>query len=1466
MKVFISSVMQGFEEFRDAARDAIKECGHDVVMAEDFPSSPEDSRTACLAGVRNSDLLMLLAGTRYGSETQAGIAPTVEEYWEARLSAKPVLVFVQDIEGCNREKALTEFLSRIGRWESGHHRSSFSSTDGLKSAVKHALSQDLSSAIDRTMSATSEGIHDWLVALRAATYSHLETNSTVLPILGTIERPELTKVLQAAEENQSILVKGDAGVGKTGLINALVNHLMGEHLPVLFLRANAYPSASVSVSVVSEMLPVGTPLPQLIQLVSQIIGKVYIVVDQLDSVGGTAWSTTLCTFLKQMSVLPDVMVIATSRTYDAEAWPEIRDLGFQSFILKPLDVEIANSFLLALGITDPQADLVELARNLLNLSLIADLISHGEPVSDIHTQTGLWHLYRLSLANREGPQVLARAVELAKNNIQSGEMNFALDIAPDEPTRKLLSRNVLLPSSAERYRFFHEEIPSYFYAWDSALRRRLLPEFVLGEVAEHQLAPVLRWMHRMHHEDIGDAEAQFVTSLLREENLFSFFVRVSALDILKTQSDPRPEVCDVLSDFLASETYSQYFYDNLDNPAWVQPLEKSGIFDQFPQPIIKADGSVNAPRWFPGEYLIRVAPSCPELIVNLAKRADTENWTVHLNLVEAAKHVPPEQATEVAQEAVKWLQDNPYGTVFLAHKCIEFAAHLARQGQLDGLAILLGALLEVVQRPVPEEFKDNPYVKPRAEFRYDAFELEDLLTRSLKDYYVLGPAAILGVLEPELEAAIGFEELTSTDCSFIWLPRIDHPDPNSRDCKTVLSIGIRDLLNTWSSLEPQALEPTLANYVKSSNSIFRRLALGVVTSYLDTYQHLADDWVNDRNLFDDMEVEREFGELIRKLFPVLPAEARTKILGWILDGPQLVAEETLTTEQFNQEKESWVLQWLHPIKDFLTPEQQTLLDELTDRWGEPEPPGVFSAPKILVGDKSPYSVQQLVDMDDATLIAALKESLPEGGLDEPSLGGLGQALKQAANTLPEQYAKLLPRLLSEGVSDILMGDLINGLEDAWKQGREFDWEPILQYCDRKLKSTERTPYTGWNHTTGLYRRMAGLLHVGMRNDEHAVSPDLMARARAILLTLADDPDPTVEGEQITVSEDNFGPANLALNCVRGQALMALIGGYSLRKARLESATVPVEKPGAKRLDPIVQEFLTLKLDKENELSLAVHSIFGQYLPKLVWLDEDWVLGNLDLILPQGTPYWRAAWESYLMFSHHPSTRIYDILREHYKASVLSLDKPKSTQQAGDNVTNHILSLYLRGVEPLEGDDSLIELFFASAPASLRRHAVWFLWRVLDDDKPTAESELWGRLRKVWESRAAVAARSGDVEEFSTELSAFAWWLRCIPEDLPALYDLVECTVRFLGDDLHTRDVLEYLTNQAPQYPAFACRLLALAVEGASDIWQFRRNEQVRQVLQAGICSGEMEAKQIAREVVDLIGERGDYSYRDLLDL
>lgn len=137
MKVFVSSLISGFEPFRSAAKAAIQTLRHEPIMAEDFGARANSPQVACLQGVRDSELVVLVLGGRYGAvQAGSGLSATHEEFREAR-ERKPVLAFVQ--EGVQRDAQQETFINEVQGWQSGYFRSGFNTAEELREAVTRAL-------------------------------------------------------------------------------------------------------------------------------------------------------------------------------------------------------------------------------------------------------------------------------------------------------------------------------------------------------------------------------------------------------------------------------------------------------------------------------------------------------------------------------------------------------------------------------------------------------------------------------------------------------------------------------------------------------------------------------------------------------------------------------------------------------------------------------------------------------------------------------------------------------------------------------------------------------------------------------------------------------------------------------------------------------------------------------------------------------------------------------------------------------------------------------------------------------------------------------------------------------------------------------------------------------------------------------------------------------------------------------
>lgn len=172
MKVFISSLIGGFEQQRAAARRAVTALRYDPVMAEDFGAQPNSPQVACLRELRGSDLVVLILGERYGfvpagSTTSA----THQEYREAR-GTKPVVAFVQ--QGITPEPEQAAFIEEVQAWEGGLFRGGFHTAEELQDGITRALH-------DHALTNSVGPADEQEIAARAAALIPAESRNQITP-------------------------------------------------------------------------------------------------------------------------------------------------------------------------------------------------------------------------------------------------------------------------------------------------------------------------------------------------------------------------------------------------------------------------------------------------------------------------------------------------------------------------------------------------------------------------------------------------------------------------------------------------------------------------------------------------------------------------------------------------------------------------------------------------------------------------------------------------------------------------------------------------------------------------------------------------------------------------------------------------------------------------------------------------------------------------------------------------------------------------------------------------------------------------------------------------------------------------------------------------------------------------------------------------------------------------------------
>lgn len=142
-RVFVSSVIEGYGEYRQAAVDGVSDVGAEPVWFERFGGRDGDPNAAYLSEVRSCDIYVGLLGERYGRPLPSRYSATHEEYREAETSGLRLSVWGH--AGVDREGPQQSFLEEVRQFNvTGGYVSADDLRTGVAARLREIAAQDLS--------------------------------------------------------------------------------------------------------------------------------------------------------------------------------------------------------------------------------------------------------------------------------------------------------------------------------------------------------------------------------------------------------------------------------------------------------------------------------------------------------------------------------------------------------------------------------------------------------------------------------------------------------------------------------------------------------------------------------------------------------------------------------------------------------------------------------------------------------------------------------------------------------------------------------------------------------------------------------------------------------------------------------------------------------------------------------------------------------------------------------------------------------------------------------------------------------------------------------------------------------------------------------------------------------------------------------------------------------------------------
>jgi len=213
-KVFISSVIQGFTDERQAAESAVKSLGLLPIMAEQFGAQPVSPRHSCLQGVKKGDIFLSILGSRYGYETDSGKSPCEEEFEEARRLGLPIFIFIKN---CERDRKQEAFTQSITNYEKGYFVRCFDSCDNLFRQITESLSQYGSTTdVAITLSQASSHIQSHIKHLKATVSCDCCIAAIIVP---SDQREPYMSIMELSRKEEKETFQQKGLFGKTAIFS-----------------------------------------------------------------------------------------------------------------------------------------------------------------------------------------------------------------------------------------------------------------------------------------------------------------------------------------------------------------------------------------------------------------------------------------------------------------------------------------------------------------------------------------------------------------------------------------------------------------------------------------------------------------------------------------------------------------------------------------------------------------------------------------------------------------------------------------------------------------------------------------------------------------------------------------------------------------------------------------------------------------------------------------------------------------------------------------------------------------------------------------------------------------------------------------------------------------------------------------------------------------------------------------------
>ena len=907
---------------------------------------------------------------------------------------------------------------------------------------------------------------------------------------------------------------------------------------------------------------------------------------------------------------------------------------------------------------------------------------------------------------------------------------------------------------------------------------------------------------------------------------------------------------------LAKRPDAQKFFDALDEAGFFAPDKNSA-------PIPGRDGtSVSIPYWRALDYLETVARHAGETMddtlaarivrifvsVSTAARDDEgrrNNFHTWRKFAEISALLPRSSITaELVGVIPIWLSSDFDRDMVGEAIGIKLIPEFLASDQTDHHVLALKLLRQVTKiRWVKRERFGESESEP--ETVVESYWVREILAKNLSTFAMKVGQQTADLFRQHVNEVFG--EGSRFEASWLFRPAIEDHDQNFdwHGAENMAVDGLRDALLIWSEAAP----PEAVEYVKSlfdsQIEIEQRIAVHLVDQKFGLFRGRLSEFLDERLL--KIGLLHETYHFLRNRFVGLSATEKTTIV-------ELIAAYSVDNESEDEKRgiDRAKHTWLSAIQGRGSDDADKLFADVARNTGPlSDHPDFISYLESSSGPgPTPYSKAELIKyLLDDQLVARLNDFVPTGHWRSPTKRALVDTLQYAIEERPGDF--LGYRMAMLRADRLYQYAFLSAYMRLWNadttERASLDWKtawPLLMewmlelvkpqafWDEETLEDKDLTPTRDW-----IPPVIAEFLRAGTRADDHAFSPELLPKARElIVLLLAHTKSETMR--------DQSDPVHYAINSPRGKAVEALVN-YALRTARLADNTSGAHtEVWENDIKPLFEMELRRIEDGNQEFVI----LFGQYAPQIQYLSSEWLARKFAHVFSQEHEPRLTLALSGLAFASATHS-IYKLLRD---ASILDagLAIDQLPGKVRERLVERIALACVWGIESLDGER--VAAMFEVARIQDVEVIARFFWGLSGQELTPDQIDL---MREFWR-RATRWAQSVDpspMQLFSSLSRMICYFEEIVGDD----EELVVALASHAGSNFDGWSFMKELHRLADRNPEVVAAALARYVEATHPSHDFRSLllSTTEKVVAAGHTT---EAIRIAAELKRLPGFRDLY--------